>query len=326
MTPIAVDDLSEVTTRDFGAVFAPPQVIAQIVSLMLAGSPFAASLTLLPTRRGEVAFPTAQPDRPAWLGELAPIPVVGLNGEAYVVGVAKLASLVALSNELVADADANLVGEVGKLLSDSAGPELDRGLLYGEGAPEPDGVVAAATVSAGVDLAAAITAAVGDAGDAGGTIDSLAARPSVFAQARNERDATGPRLWPEGIGAAFGLKEVPVPSLEAGDVLAYDSAKCYLVQREGFQVAVSADLLFANDAAAVRCTGRFGCGVPDPARSLRRLQIGAEPQPPEPQPPQPQQLSSMTAADLRDLAAELGLDTAGTKAELIARIQAAQAG
>ena len=54
-----------------------------------------AALSLFPTSRHQVAFPTARPDRPAWLGEMDPIPVIGLNDDADIVSVGELASTLA---------------------------------------------------------------------------------------------------------------------------------------------------------------------------------------------------------------------------------------
>jgi len=128
----------------------PPDV-AQIVNLLLEGSPFAGSLTRYPTNRHEVAFPTASPDRPAWTAEGAPLPIIGLHDAADIVATAKLGEIVMLSNESVADTSVNLTQQVGMLLADAAGPELDRGLLYGTGSPEPIGVVANAPAVDGAD-------------------------------------------------------------------------------------------------------------------------------------------------------------------------------
>ena len=148
-----------------------------------------------------------------------PIPVVGLGDDADIVATCKLASIVLMSNESAADASVNLTQEFGDLLRDSASAELDRGVLYGSDDPEPRGLVAAALPAAGDDLGAAVTAAIGSIGDSGGVATHLAARPSVLADARNERDSTGQMMYPNGLGAALGLAEVGVPELAAADIL-----------------------------------------------------------------------------------------------------------
>ncbi len=68
-----------VTTGSFQGVLHPADV-ARVLNLLVGGAPFCdAALTLYPTSRHAVAFPTAKPDRPQWLKEMDPIPVVGLG-------------------------------------------------------------------------------------------------------------------------------------------------------------------------------------------------------------------------------------------------------
>ena len=92
------------TTGSFQGTLHPHQV-AQVLNMLVSGSPFSGTaLTPYPTNRSAVAFPTAKPDRPAWLGEGEDIPVIGLGDDADIVAVCKLASIVLLSNEGFSDA------------------------------------------------------------------------------------------------------------------------------------------------------------------------------------------------------------------------------
>ena len=262
-----------VTTGSFQGVLHPADV-AQVLNLLVGGAPFCnAALTPYPTTRHAVAFPTAKPDRPQWLKEMDPLPVVGLGDDADIVATCKLASIVLMSNESAADASVNLTQEFGELLRESASAELDRGVLYGSDDPEPRGLVAAALPAAGDDLGAAVTTAIGSIGDAGGVATHLAARPSVLADARNERDSTGQMIYPNGLGAALGLAEVGVPELAAADILVVSRAKVWLVTRNDFQVDTSIDWAFDRDALAVRIRGRFAVAAPDLPKGLRRLSV-----------------------------------------------------
>jgi HK97 family phage major capsid protein len=264
-----------VTTGSFQGVLHPADV-ARVLNLLTSGAPFAGTaLTPYPTSRHEVAFPTAKPDRPAWLGEMDPIPIIGMNDDADIVATCKLASIVLLSNEGFDDASVNMTTQLGELIHDSASIELDRGILYGEGAPEPAGVVAAALPANGADLAAALTAAIGSIGDAGGVASHLCARPSVLAAQRNVRAAdSGVRLFPDGLGTAFGLTEVGVPELAAADILVTDRKRAWLIVRNDFAVDYSRDWAFDRDAVAVRIRGRFAVGAPDLPKALRKLVVG----------------------------------------------------
>ena len=262
-----------VTTGSFQGTLHPAQVAA-VLNMLTTGAPFSGTaLTPFPTNRSQVAFPTAKPDRPAWLGEMEDIPVIGMNDDADIVAVCKLASIVLVSNEGVGDASINMTTQLGDLIRDSASIELDRGVLYGTDSPEPKGVVAAAPPAAGADLAAALTNAVGSIGDAGGVASHLCAKPSVLADQRNVRDDNGQRLYPEGLGNAFGLTEVGCPELAAADVLVVDQSRTWLIVRNDFLVDTSRDWAFQKDALAVRLRGRFAVGAPVLAKSLRKLSV-----------------------------------------------------
>jgi HK97 family phage major capsid protein len=263
-----------VTSGSFQSVFSPADV-AKILNLLVGGSPLASVLAPYPTQRNVVAFPTARPDRPGWVPEMGQIPVIGLGDDADLCATCKLAAIIAMSNEIIFDSSVNLTAQFTDLIRDSASAELDRGLLYGAGGAtaEPRGIVAAALPAAGADLAAALTAAIGGVGDNGGTVTHLAGRPSALAAARNERDAEGRMLYPAGLGAAFGVTEVPVPELKDADVLAIDTSRVWLVQREDFAADISRDHFFDRDALALRLRGRFAVAAPAVIKSLRRLVV-----------------------------------------------------
>ena len=230
-------------------------------------------LTKYPTTRAEVVFPTASPDRPAWVAEASTIPTIGLNDDADIVAVKKLAEILKMSNESITDATVNLTAQVADLLSDSSGPELDRGLLYGSLPTEPKGVVPNCTAVDGADLSAAITAAIGAIGDAGGTATHIAAKPSLFAHERNVKaTGSGEFLYPLGLGPQFGLTEVPVPGL--ADCLVYDKTRLYLIARTtDFEIAMSQDYFFDSDSTAIRVRGRFAVGMPVPLKAARKITV-----------------------------------------------------
>ena len=262
------------TTGSFQGTLHPHQV-AQILNMLVSGSPFSGTaLTPYPTNRSAVAFPTAKPDRPAWLGEAEDIPVIGLGDDADIVAVCKLASIVLLCNEGFSDASVNMTAQFGDLLRDSrvdrAGPGRARTAPTRRNRA---GVVAAAPAAAGEDMAAALTTAIGSIGDAGGTASHLCARPSVLATQRNVRDDNGQRLYPEGLGAAFGLTEVGCPELAAADVLVVARDRAWLIVRNDFLVDTSRDWAFQKDALAVRLRGRFAVAAPVLAKALRKLTI-----------------------------------------------------
>ena len=61
-------------TTDFTGSLWPPQLMNFFLSKLLSGSPFADSLTKLPTSAGSVVFPRTAPDEASWVSEGQPIP------------------------------------------------------------------------------------------------------------------------------------------------------------------------------------------------------------------------------------------------------------
>jgi HK97 family phage major capsid protein len=261
-----------VSTGSWQGVLHPPDVTA-LINMLVGGAPFAASLTRYPTTRSEVAFPTASPDRPAWTAEGSALPTIGLHDAADIVAVKKLGEILKLSNESIQDTSVNLTAQVGDLLKDSSGPELDRGLLYGSLPTEPAGVVPNVAVVDATELSTAITTAIGQIGNAGGTASVIAAKPSLFAAQRDIKAAgSGVFLYPLGIGAQFGLLEVGVPELN--DCLVYDASRLYLIARtDDFEVAFSSDYFFDSDSQACRVRGRMAVGMPVPNKTARKITV-----------------------------------------------------
>lgn len=250
-----------VTSRDFGGSLVPPEVQARIINLLVDGSPFANSLTRLPVTSTKVTWPTAQPSGFAWVDELSVIPTVAMGDNAYTAVVAKIAGLLDLSNEMVSDTSINVTAVVGQLLADGLGHDLDSGLLSGSGVPpNPQGVIGIATAVTGAGLLAAVTAAKGQIGDAGGHADTIAASATALATADGSVGTDGHMLFPAGFGAAVGLTPVAVPGLATP--LVYDSTRLFLVVNgQQSDVAISTDFRFDKDATTLRVRARVAAGV-----------------------------------------------------------------
>jgi HK97 family phage major capsid protein len=264
---------SGVTTGSFRGYPFPPDVVAQIVNLLIGGAPFAASLTRQPTARSSIAWPTAKPTGFAWLGELQPFPVVDLDDDAYVVAVAKIGGIVDVSNESVTDSSINITASLGTVLQDSLSRDLDLGLLNGSGPPEPVGVIGTAPSASGVGLLNAVAAAKGSIGDAGGTASALAINATALAAADAETGAAGALVFPAGFAAAVGLTPVVVPGLTTP--LVYDQSRCYLAVRNDAMVEASRDWHFNLDATSIRVKARCTAAIPDPPKSIRKLTVTA---------------------------------------------------
>ena len=197
---------------------------------------------------------------------------MSLNDRAEIVAVAKLAGLLDVSNEMISDASINVSAQFTTLLRDSLSKQLDDGLLFGSGPPEPKGVVATADEVPGADLLEAVLAARGSIADAGGTATTLAASGAVLAAADGARDGQGALMFPNGFDAVTGLTRVTVPQLPVP--LVYDRTRLYLVLRDDSSVEMSRDFRFEFDATTFRVRARMACACPDPNKGLRQLAIG----------------------------------------------------
>ena len=262
-----------VHTGSFGGYPFPPDVVAAILNLLISGAVFAPSLARQGTGRSSVAWPTAKPTGWAWLEELQPFPVIDVADDAYVVAVAKIGGIVDLSNEGFSDSSINMSAQLGDVLRDSLSRDLDMGLLSGGGPPAPVGVVGVAPEVAAADLHAAVTVARGQIGDAGGVANTLAALPSVLADAdaqRSEGD-TGVLVYPNGFAASLGLRAVGVPGIPAP--LVYDATRCFLVVRDDPQVDGSRDWHFDRDAYSIRVKARIAAAIPDVPKAIRKLKV-----------------------------------------------------
>jgi HK97 family phage major capsid protein len=262
---------SGVTTADFRSTLTPAQVWA-VLNTLITQAPFAASLTRAQSRTGRMAFPTAAPSGFSWLNELEPLPVIDLGADADIVVAAKIAGIILVSNELVADSTVSITGVVGTLLRDSLSRDMDQGLLFGEGAPEPDGIVAAAPAVAGADLLTAALTAAAEITDAGGTANTIALSGATFAAEAGRTDDNGALVHPGGSMAdVAGLRPVLLPGL--GDTLIYDSSRVFLVLGQDSTAELSSDFAFDRDAVAMRVKARANVAAPDQAKAIRKLTV-----------------------------------------------------
>ena len=169
------------STRDFDGVVTPAQLQLGVVNKLLGGAPFARSLDPLPSGSGRVTWPTASPTGGGWTAEGAPLPEVDLGPGSYSVIAKKLSGLFPITNEMIGDAAFDIAGELGRVVADRLGPELDDGVIRGGGDTEnsPVGVWGLSPAVDDAPLWPGIWSAVGEMGDAGGMPTHVALRPST---------------------------------------------------------------------------------------------------------------------------------------------------
>jgi HK97 family phage major capsid protein len=253
---------------------------------ILTGATFAGAITSLPTSHGSVAFPTAAPAGADWTAEGAPIPPVTLNDSALISTPRKLAALLALSNESLADAVIPIGALTGQAIRDAMSSQMDDGLLHGDGVtPHPDGILGHATAAAGgPNFRTAVITAWGEVVDAGAPAESVVAfaRPSVLATEWARVATTGEPVHddsdtPGSLILGPGIRCVAVPSLAATEILVADVSSTFLVLREQLVVEMNDAAYFNSDSMALRVKARVACACPTPNKSLRTATITAGP-------------------------------------------------
>jgi hypothetical protein len=255
-------------TGSFAGTLTPAQVWA-LLNALVEGSPFAASLTRAETATGRMSFPTVGPTGFAWLEELQEVPSLLLNDEALIVSVAKVAGLLPVSAEMRADAAVNITTWVQGALADSLSRDLDLGLLWGTGTPQPNGIIAQAAEVTGPTLIAAAGAAIAAIGEAGGTTNTIAVSPTVYAAELTRTDDLGHLVHPDGLRDLVGLNIVQVPGLDPS--LVYDSRRCFLVLGQDSNVTIHDDP--HHDAELLLVKARANVGVPVKAKAIRKLRV-----------------------------------------------------
>jgi Phage capsid family len=259
-------------TGSFSGTLTPAQVWA-LLNALIEGSPFASSLTRANTSTGKMAFPTVGPTGFAWLEELQEVPNVLLNDEALIVSVAKVAGLLPVSSEMQNDAAVNITTWVTGALADSLSRDLDLGLLRGTGRPQPNGIIAQAGEVEGPTLIGAAGAAIAAIGEAGGTTNTIAMSPTVYAAELTRTDDLGHLVHPDGLPDLIGLNIVQVPGLDPP--LCYDSGRCFLVLGQDSDVTPHDDP--HHDAMLLLVKARANVAVPVKDKSIRKLKVTPPP-------------------------------------------------
>jgi len=265
--------MTAVTRADFSGTIWPDDLRDLALATIVGGSPFAASLTRAPTSSGRVVWPLVDPSGADWVAEGAALPDLTLGDTTYVAAVHKLAGIIELSNESVADTSYNLDQQVATALVDAFSAQLDTGLLNGTGDAnnQPTGVIGAATETSDASLLQAAAAAVGEIGDAGGNPDTMALSFTQAATEAAREDTAGQLVYPNGLPAALGLNEVRVPGLATP--LVYDSRRVFLVVRDDFSVEQSRHAAWRTDGVSLRVKGRFAVALPTPGKAIRKLAV-----------------------------------------------------
>jgi HK97 family phage major capsid protein len=207
----------------------------------------------------------------AWYDELEEIGEGAPPGNELVLTPQKVAALVTLSNEVVADSNASVLNSVGNKMVQSVALEADRAMFAGTGGKQPTGLLNLAPPlpsHAGAPDYAGIVTGAGLVRAAGGTPDVVYVNPADLTALQLATDANDRPLvgsTEEGIGGVIaGLAIWPTPATPAGTAVVAEADQIVVAVREDASVAVSEDAAFNADGTVVRVIARVDVNVNDP--------------------------------------------------------------
>ena len=262
-----------VTQADWPNAF--PAEVRPIVSAIVGGSPFARSLTPIPTGRTGVTFPLVDNvTDPAWGGELSEVPVLDLESGEYDAAVSRLSGSILISEESLSDADWPISAQVEQVIHDTFSSKLERDFIGGAGPhPVPTGILRVAAEVAGADLELAAAKAKAEIGTRGGEATSIALSPALIGDLESARDTLGRALYPDAATTFAGLETVR--SVAATQAVVYDATRLFIVINRDFSAEMTPYVSEAWNryAQSLRVVGRFALAAPMPLKSVRKLAV-----------------------------------------------------
>ncbi len=270
--------MANVTTQSFNGDPFPPEVVGEILNLGLSGAPVFDTLTRRLTTRGSLVFPTGTPDGFDWTPELGLIPSVDPHADSAAVAVAKIAGQLLLSNESIADTEANLTEEVGRMIYDGMAAKVDTDCVYGDPAntAAPVGIFAALDLVEAVTLRAAVIEAAAAIMGNGGTPTNVILSPALWAAEVDRRETTQTANAPLFADLGIPLEVKVAATLKPTDALVLDKAGCFGIVNTDYTIEASSEAADAwnRDGVSLRVKARVTAAVPAPAKHARALAVG----------------------------------------------------
>ncbi|MBE7193335.1 MAG: phage major capsid protein [Gordonia polyisoprenivorans] len=257
---------------------APAEISELIVEPAFAQATAASAATVIPFTTNELRVPVVTDGSAAWVAEGNEIPVDEPTLAEVVVTPKKLAVVVALTNELVADAN----GDITKIVGDSVTRAIARKLdaAFWAATTPPNGLkaigsvtgVLTGTVAADPPNLDAFTDAVADLAARGHTATAIAVSPNTFRKLAKMKSATGSNhalLQPDATAPTpLQIAGLPVIVTSAlADTVAYvvnSSAIVLGIRTTDVEIAVDRSAFFTSDRVALRAVLRVGTAFPAP--------------------------------------------------------------
>lgn len=208
-----------------------------------------------------------------WYAELEDIGAGDPAGDDMVLTPYKCAALTTLSNETVADSNADVLDMVGTKMTQAVALEADRALFVGGGGGTigPEGILNSSPALpnvAGSITYPNVVMAGGSISVAGGRPDSLYVNPVDYtslqlATAGDNRPLIQPDASQGAAATIAGFRVYPTPALGAGTALVAQADQIVVAVRSDASVAFSTDAEFGRDGTSARVIARIDGGIAD---------------------------------------------------------------
>lgn len=208
-----------------------------------------------------------------WTPEGTEIPSSAPTGDELILTPRKLANVVSLSRESIADAPISELDMVGTALTRSVATSLDTKAFSTDAATAdaPGGLRSVATAlpaAVGPIDVDGILRSIGEVAKVGATANAALVSPADAVTLRLQKDTGGTHiLQPDATQAGAerigGAALLAVPSLPVGTAIIGDMAQVVVAVRSDVEVQFSSEAQFTRDSVVARVTARLDLGVND---------------------------------------------------------------
>lgn len=262
-----------------GAPF-PADLVSALIAKGLEEAVFFSNITQIRSSSGVVQFPLVSPTGFTWTPAGGLIPSVDPGDDLFVSTAAKIAGIIGIQNEQLADEAFDLFGAVGQAIAAGMAAKADKDLLTTDsGNPAaPVGILSSLTAADGASLREAVIVGMQGIYENGGKPDKVFLSPAHWSAEAGREAASGP-ITGATLFSDLGLQAIVCPSLPAAESLLIDSRYVYAVTREGSSIEVNDrdSQSWEYDLTSLRVKARVAVAVPVPAKSARKVTVTTTP-------------------------------------------------
>lgn len=254
----------------------PAEITGLVIEPVLERAVTASAANVIPFSTNELRIPIVTDGSAAWVAEGAEIPVDEPVLSEVVLTPRKLAVLVPLSNELIADANGDVTRRVGEAVARAIARKLDAAFFAATTPANGMKALGAqtGTLTATSDLVNldVFVQAISDLAAHGNQASTIVVSPATFKVLATLKVSAGSNaglLQPTAtLSTPLQIAGLPVVVTSAlADDVAYvvDSSRIIVgLRTSDVQLAVDSSVYFSSDRSALRATLRVGSAFPDP--------------------------------------------------------------